>query len=98
MLLADSIIVVSIGLFVVGFLGFFVMCVVLAVRFVAFIIRTITGTSEEARLAATAAQRFSVRDEVCPHSRCGYVNRRGARFCARCGRPLAASDDVDAYG
>jgi hypothetical protein len=97
-LLADSVIVVIFGLFVVGFLGFFVMCVVLLLRFVAFIIRTITGTSEEARLVATAAHRFSERDEVCPHARCGFVNRRGARFCARCGRPLAAPDDVDAYG
>jgi hypothetical protein len=35
---------------------------------------------------------------VCAQPRCGYVNSAGARFCARCGQPLGALCDVDAYG
>ena len=94
MLLADSFIFVVGLLFLIGIVGFFVMTVVLMVRFFGFILRLITGSS---RHPATVP-RFEPRHDVCPHQRCGHVNRQGALFCARCGRSLHQHSDVDAYG
>lgn len=35
---------------------------------------------------------------LCPHPRCGHVNRGEARYCARCGTTLGPMTDVDRYG
>ena len=93
MLLADSFIFVVGLLFLIGIVGFFVMIVVLVVRFFGFFWRLITGSSRR-----PAAARFEPRHDVCPHQRCGHVNRQGAFFCARCGRSLHPRSNVDAYG
>jgi hypothetical protein len=87
-------VLVVVGLFGIGIIGFFAMCVVLVVRVLGFLFRGLTG----ARQPKLAQRRFEPRHEVCPHPRCGHVNRHEARFCARCGRPLGEHDDVDAYG
>lgn len=44
------------------------------------------NTGEAAHLPIRGAQQ-----QLCRHPRCGHVNVSMARFCARCGRPLAAS-------
>ena len=94
MLLADSVILVFIGLMAIGIIGFFAMSVVLVVRFLSFVFRALAGSTQE----QPATPRFEPRHDVCPHPRCGHVNRQGARYCARCGRPLGQHSDVDAYG
>ena len=96
MLLADSFILIVGALFLIGIIGFFVMSVALVVRFLGFVFRSITGTGTHRRIAVVS--RLDERHEVCPHPRCGNVNRTGARFCARCGRSLGQHNDVDAYG
>jgi hypothetical protein len=35
---------------------------------------------------------------ICPHPRCGHVNRGDALYCGRCGTALGPSTDVDRYG
>jgi hypothetical protein len=91
-LLADSVILVVGGLFIVGIVGFFLMLVVLIGKFFGFVFRALSGAQPAEH------PRFQTRQEVCPHPRCGYVNRSGARYCARCGRPLSHTDELDAYG
>lgn len=93
MLLADSVILVVGGLFIVGIIGFFLMLVVLIGKFLGFVFRALSSSAHSAE-----HPRFQTRQEVCPHLRCGYVNRFGARYCARCGRPLCRTDELDAYG
>lgn len=93
LLLADSVVLVVGGLFLIGFIGFFIAIVVMVVRVFGFVFRRVAGTGPR----VTGAW-FTERHEVCPHPRCGHVNRAGAHFCARCGRPLDAHDDLDAYG
>ena len=94
MLLADSFILVIGGLFLVGFIGFFVMAVALAVRFFGFIVRSAKATGRKVPVPS----RLNERHDVCPHARCGHVNRFGAHYCARCGRALGRQNDIDAYG
>lgn len=96
MILADFVVVWWVGgLLLLGIVGFFVMAVALAVRFIGFVFRSLFGWPNE---APPEAPRGSGRRRVCPHRRCGHLNPPAARYCARCGRPLRAAYDVDAYG
>ena len=96
MLLADGIILVVGGLFVIGLLGFFAAAVVVVAKFLGFLFRAMTRAPAN-RAKATLQMPDSGHVE-CPAHRCGHVNPAGARYCARCGRPLGPRDDVDAYG
>jgi hypothetical protein len=71
------------------------MGIVLAVRFLGFLLRLVTGGGRGSRsnLACDPA-----RGAICSHRSCGHVNPSGARYCGRCGRPLNRHEDVDAYG
>lgn len=100
MLLADSVIVVVAGLFLVGLVGFFAMVIALVGRLFGFVFRVLTGGDEPAapQLPTYTGQVH----QVCPNPRCGHANPPRARFCARCGRRLGADDndddDLDEYG
>ena len=95
MLLADSVILIVGGLLIVGILGFFTAAVVVVARFMGFVYRAIAGGPS----SQTRAELHCVGNDVaCPAPRCGNMNPSGARYCARCGRPLGRHDDVDAYG
>lgn len=95
MLLADGVILVVAGVFLLGIVGFFFMAVALVMRLLGFVFRTLSGTTRAGPSAAPAGEQPGV---TCTAPRCGNVNPHGARFCARCGRPLGGRDDVDAYG
>lgn len=95
MLLADSVILVVAGLILIGIVGFFAAAVAMVVRFLGFVFRAIAGSPPTGSLLAPPTQK---RHDACPHAGCGYVNRYGARYCARCGRALGAQQNVDAYG
>jgi hypothetical protein len=80
----------------VGFVGFFVVAVVMVMRLIGFVARVLFGRP------STENERVRPRPErqgrLCPRLRCGHVNAANARYCARCGQPLGAVCDVDAYG
>lgn len=88
---------VAVGLLVLaGVIGFFVMSVALALRAGGFVLRALFGSANS---EAPPHNAFRVQQGplVCPHRRCGHLNQRGARFCARCGRSLRGGPDMDAY-
>lgn len=98
MFVADAGIAIWIaGLLVVGVLGFFVMAVVLAFRFIGWLLRALTGglgaNQPDSRPPTNCPRRL-----VCPHPGCGHANGPTALYCGRCGRPLRRTYDVDAYG
>lgn len=93
---ASEIFLVVVAAVAIGIVGFFAMLVVLVVRGVAHVFRALLGMGSASRPAALP--RDDERRSVCPHSRCGHLNRRGAKFCGRCGRPLDRTYAVDAYG
>lgn len=83
-------------LFVIGIAGFFVMSVVLVVRFIGYVGRLVFGGgSPTKRVQAAARDRQGV---VCSHPRCGHANPFGARYCRRCGRAFRAAYEFDTYG
>jgi len=99
MLIADAGITVWVGvLLLVGVLGFFVMVVALVFRFLGWILRTLAGVFRGSRNAATPATNTHGRSLVCPHAGCGHINGPTALYCARCGRPLRRTYDVNTYG
>jgi hypothetical protein len=98
MLLADAGIAVwVIGFLLIGVLGFFVMIVTLVFRFIGWTFRTIRGGSVRGRSVGLTDGGRS-RRLTCPQRGCGHSNNPTALFCARCGRPLRRTYDVDAYG
>lgn len=83
------------GVLLVGFVGFFVVLLSMLARALGFVWRALiprrhnrSGTILESRCVG----------QVCPHPRCGHINRAEARYCARCGNPLGDPEDVDSYG
>jgi hypothetical protein len=98
MFVADAGIAVwVIGFLLIGLLGFGVMVVALLFRFLGWTFRAITGGSAEGELGNPLPGGRS-RRLTCPHRGCGHNNDPTALFCARCGRPLRRTYDVDAYG
>lgn len=95
MLLADGVILIVAGLFVIGLLGFFGMVVALTFRAFARAFRFLVGSESDEPVASPHGAEVGI---VCPSPRCGHLNPAAARFCGRCGRPLGQHDDVDAYG
>lgn len=93
MVLADSVMLV-VGLMLLGVVGFFFMVLALAVRLVRFVCRALLGSAADAPRSARAARLRT----PCSNRQCGHPNRAGARYCARCGRPLDGQVNVDAYG
>jgi len=84
------------GLLLVGFLGFFLVAVTMAFRFIGWVFRALTGGG--AGQQAGSPNAGGARRMVCPHPGCGHHNRPTALYCGRCGRPLRQAYDVDAYG
>lgn len=92
MMITDGVFLVFV-LFVVGFVGFFVMAIVLVAKFFGFIFRALGGPG------ASPERTLSVEGKlICQNNRCHHQNPQQARFCARCGHPLTEPADVDAYG
>lgn len=83
MLIGEAIFFVWVGgLLLLGFLGFFVMALVLSMRVFGFVMRGVFGARRD-EPAGAALPSF-----LCRQPGCGFSNVSGARFCARCGRPL----------
>jgi len=98
MFVADAGIAVwVIGLLLIGLLGFCVMVVALVFRFIGWTFRALTGGSAGGGSGSLPHGGRS-RRLICPHQGCGHSNDPTALFCARCGRPLRRTYDVDAYG
>jgi len=95
MLAADAVIWIGL-LLLVGFVGFFVVVIVMGVRLIGYVFRALFGTSstDDKRELPHAARN----GRRCPRPACQHVNPSRAQFCARCGQPLGAFCDVDAYG
>jgi len=83
-----------VGLFVLGVLAFVTLIVTVVLRAIVGVLRALFGGGRR----EAAATRASGSRTVCPHPRCGHLNRRGARFCGRCGRSLSSLHELDAYG
>lgn len=98
MFLADAGIALWIlTLLLVGLVGFAVMVVALFFRFLGWAFRTIIGAgSRDSR--KDKPQSPPTRRVICQHPDCGHENEPTALYCARCGRPLRRTYDVDAYG
>jgi hypothetical protein len=88
--------IVFLALFAVGLIGFFVMAVVLVLRVLRAAGRALFGPAHGSAVRPPPLP--GADRQVCPHERCGHVNRGMSRFCARCGRPLRRPADIDAYG
>jgi len=80
----------------VGFIGFFVVAVVMVVRLIGFVGRVLFGRPSAEN--EPGQRRRDHHGRLCPQLRCGHVNAADARYCARCGQPLRVVCDVDAYG
>jgi hypothetical protein len=79
------------GLFLIG------AAIVTAIRALCRAIAWVFGCGCENRIETSVGDpRVSAR--ICPHPRCGHVNRGAARYCARCGTALGPPTDVDRYG
>ncbi len=86
MLLADGIVFWFVGLIMLGMASFFGVIVMLVARVFGFVVRQFTGTRwDEAEMIGASYDGVS----VCPHPGCGERNPAVARYCGRCGRPLA---------
>jgi len=84
-MLAEGVVLWIFGLFAVGILGFFVMCVAVVFKVMAWVLRGLMGDSDEIGAAPPPVSR---RERVCGAPRCGRANPPHARYCGRCGRPL----------
>ncbi len=93
--MADAI-VSAVVLVLVGMVGLLVMSVALSLKAGSIIVRKIADALHLGRSTGPAARPSP--PVVCPNPRCGHVNARTAKFCARCGRPMRMTYDVDAYG
>ena len=91
MVAADRGMVVVGGAMLILLVVLLTMGIVLAVRFLGFLLRLVTGAGR-----GKSYEKKHV--FVCAHRGCGHVNPSGARYCGRCGRPLNRHEDVDAYG
>ena len=97
MLLADGFVLLWVGVvFIVGLLGFVVVLLASAARALRFVFRVLTGGAWRER--PRRSPRRTGWGRLCGNSRCGHVNPDGARYCARCGRPLNAGFDDERYG
>lgn len=85
-MLADGVIVWGVGIFVLGFLAFFIFVFAMIARTFWAVFRSIFGGGH-GHEPHTAAGPANTR-VACGNLRCGYLNEPGARFCARCGTPL----------
>lgn len=97
MMLADAMVIFWAAAMVgLGIIGFVIVVFALIVRFIASGIRWLLddGGNGNARRRVLNGQPGT----LCPRARCGHLNRSEARFCARCGSPLASTQNVDAYG
>ncbi len=83
------------GVLLIGLVGFFVVILGLAARFIRRLFSMILGhhgpPSQDA-VSRPGAQ------SPCRNLRCGYLNPAGARYCARCGSRLDGVADVNSYG
>lgn len=86
------------GLLLVGIFGFIVMAFVLVGKFVGLVFRVLGGGGPKRTSYRQRPPSRLSRGVVCPHTRCAHANMKGARFCARCGRPLRSAYDADLYG
>ena len=93
MLLADGgfTLVLIGGLFIIG------AAIVAAIRTFCRAVAWVFGCGCEKRID-TSAGNPGAAARICPHPRCGHVNRAAARYCARCGTTLGPPTDVDRYG
>ncbi len=97
MLLADGFVLVWFG-------GMFLVLLFASVWVTFAVLRWVFGAFRAVIFGACSPERSesparSAHGLVCPHPRCGHLNRRQARFCARCGRRTRhVAGDVDAYG
>lgn len=107
MVLADAVVLWIAVLLAIGFVGFFVVLLGLAVRVVKALLRLAAwpfrglcgcARSSSAPDALPRAVPRRSGPARCPVPRCGHVNPPAARYCARCGRPLSGEPDVDDYG
>ena len=85
-LLADGVIVWGVGIFVLGFLAFFFFVFAMIARTFWTVFRTVFGLGH-ADDPHTGPRPPNTR-VACGNLRCGFLNEPGARFCARCGKPL----------
>jgi len=85
------------GLLAVGVVGFVLVLLTMLIRFMAWIFRGITGGCGRRGRSVLPGEQGPLR-RLCPHAGCGHANVPTALYCARCGRPLRQTYDVDAYG
>ncbi len=86
------------GLLLAGIFGFVIMAFVLVGKFIGFLFRVLGGGESKRRPVRDRPPPRASKGVICPHRRCANVNVKGARFCARCGRPLRSAYDADLYG
>jgi len=71
---------------IVGVLGFFMMVVVLLAKVGQAVLRAVFGLGRPPESAALGGPGVPRR---CLNTRCRCTNRATARYCGRCGQPLA---------
>lgn len=81
------------GVFFFGVFGIFVLMMMLITRAGVWLLRQVfggfvAGPAEPYEIIAASQLR-------CGFEQCRNLNRRGARFCARCGRPMAVGLDPE---
>jgi hypothetical protein len=96
-----SVFVWVLGAMLIGFVGFFVMILTFLARLLGMAFRGITGGRRSLPKPPQAPRTPAARagpNVICPHPRCGHINARRGVYCARCGRPINRSSELDAYG
>lgn len=89
MMLGDLVVWVGVC-FLLGSLAFLLATVTIGLKLLGFLWRALIGPPDPRPTELTLSQR-------CRQPRCGELNPDRAKFCQRCGRPLAAPTPVDAY-
>ncbi len=79
------------GLMLVGLFGFVFMTIVLVCRAFGACFRAVS-VPHPPRVSGGEGQ------GICADVRCGHANRRGARYCGRCGRALPLHREAIADG
>jgi hypothetical protein len=95
MMLAEAILVWVGIVFAIGFLGFFVVLLGLAFRLLRYVFRVLAR--KPARGMDSVVPVIG-RRVTCSQPRCGHANRAGAKYCSRCGAPLAAALHAEYQG